>query len=436
MLYDIVEFRENILASESGEAPIPQLQSIFEMLSRNTIPLDYTNFNSSATFKRNQNKTTYLSEKRKVFDASKILEFLKEWLDTCKLRPQTEFPGTQEDAAEFLLECIWNKIKDTNILSPFLQKSKERVNYTNGSGRPSRNMSGENEGYMLQLRVAEAKENEKLSKLIFDYLNEHNKDNTAMPRVNQWRRHIFIEKPLYLVTTIDRTSWEGVKTNKNINIEKSIPLEDVTYNLYSAVIHLGETTNSGHYIYLFRNKDDEWIIFNDSRISKESNIKHLIEKNAVIVVYKKANKDNLPIHYALPPLVQKPRAAPPKEKITADFLLGKEVSIKNKSGILSKYTIKNIEYQSSGKLLGIRVMKDGKLYPGADGNPYKMDGMYLIEDNYTPQQRSILELLTTYGEGDIERGKFQFTTAGASGGGKKRKTRRNKKTKRQTLRRK
>lgn len=123
-----------------------------------------------------------------------------------------------------------------------------------------------------------------------DKLDSDNKyfcENCNDKRIASKRSEIE-EWPQYLFVWLKRFSQEGRRITKNtqpINI-------DIEWrhgnSLYGAVIHSG-SLNGGHYVYVGKQNDNKWYLFNDSsvsEISSEQQLKSLLS-NAYWLCYKR-----------------------------------------------------------------------------------------------------------------------------------------------------
>ena len=51
----------------------------------------------------------------------------------------------------------------------------------------------------------------------------------------------------------------------HVSIPFKLKFDDCTYDLYSVVIHAGNSCNSGHYYTLSKDFDEKWLLLNDQR---------------------------------------------------------------------------------------------------------------------------------------------------------------------------
>ena len=65
-------------------------------------------------------------------------------------------------------------------------------------------------------------------------------------------------------------------------------IEDQVYDLYGVVIHVGNSTNSGHYYSFCKNmQNGSWYTCNDSHISGLSSESAALNKEAYLLFYQK-----------------------------------------------------------------------------------------------------------------------------------------------------
>lgn len=372
MLFDIYEFREGIMNTQLDEIPIPQLQILFEQLKNGQEP---------------------------SVDIPNLLDFLAPWMSECVLREGMKFPqvpgdkSTQEDAAEFLLYCILNKLP-ANILDPISLKYINRRQYRNGSPNETMTNLIKND----RERVIGTKPFEsplsplnlipyrhigtvQISQLINEYFHLIHKNNSAEKNKKNQIDHIVpSEMPLYFIFSMNRNftvmkkdsekrlknvikkiedaeneeeaeiykeekkevlksiRYESFKVNTDVKLENSVNIEETAYNLYGVIIHEGEGVNSGHYYYLFKETPEKWIVFNDDRIYTMTDIEFRTEyqKKVILTTYKKASEDRkIPlvenVSRLLPEIAKAEANAKAKAEANAKAKAGQELQAKKEA---------------------------------------------------------------------------------------------------------
>ncbi len=83
---------------------------------------------------------------------------------------------------------------------------------------------------------------------------------------------LIIEPPSSLILTIKCFSFDMKLERKNkllhsVRLENIITLNNISYELYAAVIHYGSNIDYGHY-YTFGKDGDNWFKFNDCSVTK------------------------------------------------------------------------------------------------------------------------------------------------------------------------
>lgn len=70
-----------------------------------------------------------------------------------------------------------------------------------------------------------------------------------------------------------------------IHYDVSLTISDVHYKLFAVLIHDGNE-HGGHW-YMFGSHHDKWFLFNDENVSQIHNIDQIIQKNAILILYKR-----------------------------------------------------------------------------------------------------------------------------------------------------
>ena len=69
-------------------------------------------------------------------------------------------------------------------------------------------------------------------------------------------------------------------------------INDEIYDLYGVIIHVGSSTNSGHYYAYCKNMgSDTWFECNDSHISRMKNESSVLNREAYLLFYQKRYKE-------------------------------------------------------------------------------------------------------------------------------------------------
>ncbi|KAJ5071180.1 ubiquitin carboxyl-terminal hydrolase [Anaeramoeba ignava] len=95
---------------------------------------------------------------------------------------------------------------------------------------------------------------------------------------------------------------ESIETNQSNNLKekdllnetnKSINKDNKEYSLRGAILHLGISLKEGHYIALWRNKENgKWYVFDDSKVFFVRNPIKYLTNNASILLYEKMKNSN------------------------------------------------------------------------------------------------------------------------------------------------
>ncbi len=262
-LYSIKSFRERIMRDNSDDKKITALKSIFLLL-----------------------------DKGEAIKKSDIEKFI---LDL-------GYKGTQEDAAEFL------------IIEEGLGKLLEKYGLGAMFSEP--------------LNIKEVPNRTALTELLnhggkLDTNLVHSKIRELKPETRDWTDHDErwrTERTAFLESTENKEDWKfhgpclfrpaggqfGVIVNRTLSnydkkkkrlttskIRKVISVPDrmlkngVTYYLTGATVHEGRSMNSGHYYSYKKNSKGEWMRYNDSRVSIESDkdVMKDMESNGILFIY-------------------------------------------------------------------------------------------------------------------------------------------------------
>jgi ubiquitin C-terminal hydrolase len=115
-------------------------------------------------------------------------------------------------------------------------------------------------------------------------------------KVDAESKSCFKNLPESIIISLNRFEYnskgEKSKIKTEINFEKQLEIEDENknkgkYEPISFIVHIGSTTNSGHY-FSYVKKEDQWYECNDEKITKLTETEIFEEiKNAYIVLYDK-----------------------------------------------------------------------------------------------------------------------------------------------------
>lgn len=440
MLFDIPELRDEIFKTrvEDVKIPIQELQLLFGQLSGPEVDEIF----------RIDVKST------KTVDIRKMLDILKEWMSQCVLRVEqelnentlevktkilTKFPeypgetGTQEDAAEFLIQCILNKLSE-RILNSISLKHTYRIQYKNQieivNGVPT-TISKENiltqnleSAPILNLNIIKHRreKNVNINTLINELFHLENKDPNS--KINQVEHIIPQLMPNYLFFYWNRTNtvikdsvqkminkkeitkrnlkwarnFETIKVNTHLELDDRIIVEEIPYKLYSVIIHKGAGTNEGHYYYMFKENADTWIVFNDDRIYTISNTDFLREKekNVVLVNYKKEELDVRrepvdDIRRLLPPVASAATAAAQASATAAAPVVVNRNKMNNKSekiigtlSFLKEKTIYSEKTKTGFRITDLIIKNDQLIGIKVKRNNIKFDMIYELDKFILP----------------------------------------------------
>jgi uncharacterized UBP type Zn finger protein len=221
----------------------------------------------------------------------------------CPLDYEKEQKGKkrkQKDAAEFLLNSIFNRIGNENLgLLKFTVNTTSYCKDIAGT-KSNANPVGEIQT-ILTLPISTCNT---VEKCITEYGKEENlgveSQLDSCKKVAGLTSHkkmdiVASESQKYLIVQLSRfqvdpNTYESTKIVKDIDITPVITLSGVRWALEGAVLHTG-TLSSGHYRYMWKEATGNWILFNDSAVTtltKEERIAD-IRTNGYILVYKKIN---------------------------------------------------------------------------------------------------------------------------------------------------
>lgn len=205
-------------------------------------------------------------------------------------------PRAQEDAAQFLLNSILNKL-DTH---PFKYELKSLL-YCNKKPQAERTPVGipRTKEYLsmlpLQLKHNTVQDNinEYFKREVLDRLTEGCISGKSFKQPK-----LILGNGNYLLIQLVRfqnDSGTPVKKTNPITINPTITVSDKQWAVQGAVLHTG-TLTSGHYRYLWKSPENNWILFNDSNVSNLAlnNAENELNTNGYILLYKKCEGAEYP----------------------------------------------------------------------------------------------------------------------------------------------
>jgi ubiquitin C-terminal hydrolase len=199
---------------------------------------------------------------------------------------------TQEDPDEFLVKCL---LTEKTSIYKYLAFNNNSYNWL-GDERPQEPNKQE-ETLILNLPLTGTG---KISDLINEYTKietvertERNiAENREIQKVNSeftvhttQNKQIEIEIPdenKYLIINLKRAvlnkNGEQRKLVTAIKPDEELTIDNHKYKLKSFLIHSGESTGSGHYIFYAKQSNDDWVEINDDYVTENITLEKVVDK--------------------------------------------------------------------------------------------------------------------------------------------------------------
>jgi hypothetical protein len=240
MLTHLEEFISPLLDLKSTIVPIPVLQEVIKRTYRESEPYQLEVCESSKT--------------------------LKERLGCISLK-------NQEDPDEFIGNCIFEKLETAyetagspdkeflkQLLTSFSIVVTDRL-YSDActtfvrNGLPSI-------GYMYKLPI----EGVTIQSCIDNAVSCKKYDEDAMPKTGNITHYSTTINPVgkYVIISLKRFDNDQNKVNTSVSITKTVTIDSNTFTIEGIIVHEGPIIRGGHYIYLRKQTDTQWSVFDDS----------------------------------------------------------------------------------------------------------------------------------------------------------------------------
>lgn len=220
--------------------------------------------------------------------------------------------GEMGDAHEFLIELI-DKLERSELGEQFLDnklRSKSIVHQIFGGYFQNTIISQESELISInyepfidiQLNLDRTVEDALLKYLSTSKLDENNLYYNS--RIKKYEKAIqnisILTCPPILILNFKRNDNNGKKLTKHIEFNDKLNLSPFISNkensqemeLYAAIIHSGQSSDSGHYYCYIKNPANIWFKIDDEKI-QTSNFSKLSKENVQILFYKKILKNEI-----------------------------------------------------------------------------------------------------------------------------------------------
>ena len=99
--------------------------------------------------------------------------------------------------------------------------------------------------------------------------------------------------PHYIIIHLKRFTDTGHKIHRKVNITPILEICTKEYWLSSVVMHKGATEHTGHYMTLFQERTNQWILFDDDRIKidiRQKEVHWMLQHWAYICLYRSMRK--------------------------------------------------------------------------------------------------------------------------------------------------
>jgi len=285
MFTHMSEFVSTVLQLKSKVVPIPALQTLLLEL--------------------NKNPTTFDPE---TCDIEKA--------DITKRLGCVAKVGTQQDAAQFIDQCIFQKLStlyetiytdntnpDQVLLKHFLEQCATISNtsyYISEACLPE-DKTGESQHEELFLYSVALNGTDISDILTKPMCEKLDKTLLSFPSATH-RSYNINSSGLYFIMSLKRFDNKLNKLQQSININDMILIgtESIEYQLQGIIVHSGLTLRSGHYVYFWRTGDTTWKLISDSSVSDVTNTTtadgHIkipstynTEQDGYIFLYKRTN---------------------------------------------------------------------------------------------------------------------------------------------------
>lgn len=214
---------------------------------------------------------------------------------TIKKSSKNRSYNQQEDSQEFLNKIL-DSFKDLKLDIIVNSFKIDTLSTLKSNGNPNR--SKEETENFLQLEIIKHTNTSKdinIENLINKYFDVEILKNAEIFTANNGTRYnkkqlSITNSSKYVFISLKRFSYKNGKQSKigdAIEINYNITLKDKKYKLTGIICHLGDTPQSGHYIYYKFTDENNVILFNDSSVKnkKYNDVKNNIETQCYVLMY-------------------------------------------------------------------------------------------------------------------------------------------------------
>jgi hypothetical protein len=196
----------------------------------------------------------------------------------------------QQDAAEFLLNSILNKV-EKEVLKVLTFSLQTESYCRSKSGVEQQEKGNPETQFILPLQLTESTS---VQKSIDHYFKEETLDDPLdRCKGEGLTSHKLIQLSVggsqeYLLVQLGRFSL-GEKLDTPITLDTSLNIADIKWDLEGIVLHSG-SLSSGHYRYLWKDPLQMWFLFDDSTVEdkeKQYLETEQVKKDSYILLYKK-----------------------------------------------------------------------------------------------------------------------------------------------------